>query len=61
MRLGRWFDSVCQENEVMRKADANETSGPLARVVGRQQHETSGKLRSAFVGILVGVSQLRIP
>ena len=33
MRIGGWFDlsvdSVCQEHEVMRDADANETSGEL--------------------------------
>ena len=31
MRIGRWselnVDSVCKEHEVMRDADANETSG----------------------------------
>ena len=40
------MDSVCQEHDVMRGADANETSGELG---------------SAFGGTLVGVSQLRIP
>ena len=33
MRIGRWselsVDMVCQEHEVMREADANETSGEL--------------------------------
>ena len=50
MRIGRWselsVDSVCHEHEVMRDADA---------------HETSGELGSAFGGTLVGLSQLRIP
>ena len=50
MRIGRWselsVDSVCQEQEVMWDADAN---------------EISGKLGSALAGTLVGVSQLRIP
>ena len=50
MRIGRWselsVDRVCQEHEVMRDADA---------------YETSGKLGSALGGPLVGVSQLRIP
>ena len=50
MRIGRWselsIDSVCQEHEVMRDADANETSGELGSALG---------------GTLVGVSQLRIP
>ena len=50
MRIGRWFelnvDSVCQEHEVMRDADAKETSGEPG---------------SASGGTLVGVSQLRIP
>ena len=50
MRIGRWFelsvDSVCQEHEVVRDADANETSGERG---------------SAFGGTLVGLSQLRIP
>ena len=50
MRIGRWSElsvnSVCQENEVMRDANAN---------------EISGKLGSAFGGTLVGLSQLRIP
>ena len=50
MRIGRWselrVDSICQEHEVMRDADANETSGELGSVLG---------------GTLVGVSQLRIP
>ena len=38
MRLGRWselsIDSVCQEHEVMRDADANETSGELGSALG---------------------------
>ena len=38
MRIGRWsvlsVDSVCQEHEVMRDADANETSGELGSVFG---------------------------
>ena len=50
MRIGRWsrlsVDSFCQEHEVMRDADANETSGELGCVLA---------------GTLVGVSQLRIP
>ena len=50
MRIGRWselsVDSVCQEHDVMRDADANEISGELG---------------SAFGGTLVGLSQLRIP
>ena len=50
MRIGRWSElsvnSVCQEHEVMREDDAN---------------ETSGELDSAFYGTLVGLSQLRIP
>ena len=47
IRIGRWselnIDRVCQEHEVMREADVN---------------ETSGKLGSAFVGTLVVVSLL---
>ena len=50
MRIGRWselsVDSVCQEHEVIRDADANETSGELGSALG---------------GPLVGASQLRIP
>ena len=50
MRIGRWsklsVDSVCHEHEVMRDADAIETSGELG---------------SAFGGTLVELSQLRIP
>ena len=50
MMIGRWYelsvDRVCQEHEVMRDADANETSGELGSALG---------------GTLVGVSQLRIP
>ena len=50
MRIGRWSElsvgRVCQEREVMRDADANETSGELGSALG---------------GTLVGVSQLRIP
>ena len=50
MMIGRWselsVDSVCQDHEVMRDADANETSGELGSALG---------------GTLVGVSQLRIP
>ena len=50
MRIGRWSElsvySVCQEHEVMRDADSNETSGELG---------------SAFGGTLVGLSQLRLP
>ena len=50
MRIGRWselsVDSVCQEHELMREADANETSGELGSELG---------------GTHVGVSQLRIP
>ena len=34
MKIGRWselsFDRVCQEHEVMREVDANETSGNSA-------------------------------
>ena len=45
MRIGRWselsVDSVCQEHEVMRDADANDTSGELGYALG---------------GTLVGVS-----
>ena len=37
---------VCQEHEVMREVDANDTSGELG---------------SAFGGTLVGLSQLSIP
>ena len=37
MRIGRWselsVDSVCQEHEVMRDADANETSGELCPII----------------------------
>ena len=33
MKIGRWselsVDKVCQEHEVMRESDANETSGEL--------------------------------
>ena len=40
MRIGRWselsVDSVCQEHEVMRDADANGTSGELGSV-GKSQ------------------------
>ena len=50
MRIGRWSElsvnSVCQEHEVIREADANETFGELG---------------SAFGRTLVGLSQLRIP
>ena len=50
MRIGRWselsVDRVCQEHEVMREVDAN---------------ETAGKLGYAFGGTLVGLSQLSIP
>ena len=49
MRIGRWselsINSGCQEHEVMRDADANETSGEIG---------------SAFGGTLVGLSQSRI-
>ena len=50
MRIGRWselsVDRVCQEVEVVREDDANETSGQLG---------------SAFGGTIVGLSQLSIP
>ena len=50
MRIGRWSElsvnSVFQDHEVMREADANETYGELG---------------SAFGGTLMGLSQLRIP
>ena len=50
MRIGRSselsVDRVCQEQEVMREADSNETSGELG---------------SAFGRTLVGLSQLRMP
>ena len=39
-------NSVCQGHEVMRDADANETSGELG---------------STFGGTLVGLSKLRLP
>ena len=49
MRIGRWSElrvnRVCQEHEVMREADANDTACELG---------------SAFGGTLVGVSQLKI-
>ena len=50
MRNDRWcelsVDRVCQEHEMMREVNAN---------------ETSDKLGYAFSGTLLGVSQLRIP
>ena len=50
MRIGRWseprFVFVCQLVEVIREADANETSGELGL---------------ALSGYLVGESQFRIP
>ena len=50
MRIGRWseprFVFVCQFVEVIREADANETSGELGL---------------ALPGILGGESQFRIP
>ena len=50
MRIGRWSElsvaRVCQEHEVMREVDANETFGELG---------------SAFGGTLVWLSQLSIP
>ena len=50
MRIGRWSDPrfvfVCQLVEVIREADAN---------------ETSGELELALAGKLVGVPQFRIP
>ena len=50
MRIGRWseisVDMVCLEHEVMREAEANETSGELV---------------SAFGRTLVGLSQLKMP
>ena len=50
MRIGRWselsVDRVCQEHEVVMEVDAKETSVVLG---------------SAFVGTLVGISQLSIP
>ena len=50
MRIDRWYelsvDRVCQEHEVMREVDANETSDELG---------------SAFGGTLVGLYQLSIP
>ena len=50
MRIGRWselsVDRVCQEHEVMRVVDANQTSGEFG---------------SASGGTLVGLSQLSIP
>ena len=50
MRIGRWselsINSVCQEHEEMREADANETSGEPG---------------SASGGTIVRLSQLRIP
>ena len=50
MSIGRWselsVDRVCQEHEVRREVDAN---------------ETSGEFDSAFGGTLVWLSQLSIP
>ena len=50
MRIGRWSEPrvvfVCQLVDVMREADANETSGELGE---------------ALLGSRVGVSQLRMP
>ena len=49
MRIGRWselsVDRVCQEHEVMREVDDNETSGEFGFVFG---------------GTLLGLSQLSI-
>ena len=49
MRIGRWPElsvgRVCQEHDVMREVNANETCGALG---------------SAFGGTLVGLSQLSI-
>ena len=50
MRIGRWYEPrfviVCQLVEVIREANAN---------------ETSGEIRLALPGNLVGESQFRIP
>ena len=50
MRIGRWSEPrvvfVCQFEEVIREADANETSGEVGE---------------ALLGSRVGVSQLRMP
>ena len=50
MRIGRWYelsvDRVCQEHEVMREIDANETSGELG---------------SAFGAMLMELCKLSIP
>ena len=50
MRIGRLselsVDRVCQEHDVMREVDGNETSGELG---------------SAFGGTLMGLSQWSIP
>ena len=50
MRIGKWselsLDRICQEHEVMREVDANETYVELG---------------SAFGGTLMGLSQLSIP
>ena len=50
MRIGRWSElsvaRVCQEYDVVREVDVNETSGELG---------------SAFGGTLMGLFQLSIP
>ena len=50
MRIGRWselsVDRVCQEHEVMKEVDSNETSGELGSAIG---------------GTVVELSQLSIP
>ena len=42
MRIGRWselsVDSVCQEYELMREVDANETSGELGSALVSLQY-----------------------
>ena len=48
MRISRWsdlsVDRVCQEQDVMREADANETSGELGSAFGNRTSWSWGRI-----------------
>ena len=64
MRIGRWSElsvvRVCQEHEVIREVDANETSGELGFEFGVRRL-IPATARAGWRDVDVGNYQLRIP
>ena len=60
MRIGIWcelsIDRVCQEHEVMREVDANETSGELGSVFGGTLVGYPTQHSGTYILMITGVS-----